>query len=63
MRVKKRFTRDEMHQTINVCHDCHRAIHNLIPDEKELGRDYNTAERILAHEHVARYMTWIRKQK
>ncbi len=24
------------------CKSCHKAIHDLVPDEKKLGRHYNT---------------------
>ena len=35
---KRRYTRAEMQRGIEVCKACHSAIHDLIPDEKELGR-------------------------
>ena len=60
---RKNFSREQMHQTISLCRDCHRAIHRLIPDEKELGRHYNTIEKLVAHSPVASYLTWVRKQK
>ncbi len=60
---KKNFTREEMHTTIAVCCDCHRAIHDLAPDEKELGRHYNTIDKLRAHPQLARFLEWIRKQK
>jgi hypothetical protein len=60
---KKRFARDEMRRTIDVCRDCHRAIHRLIPDEKELGRHFNTLEALRAHEEVSKFVVWIRKQR
>ena len=34
---KKRYTREEMQQGIDVCKSCHAAVHDLIPDEKELA--------------------------
>jgi hypothetical protein len=60
---KKQFAREEMQQTIDVCGDCHHAIHGLIPDEKELGRTFNSLEKIVAHEGIAKYLAWVRKQK
>ncbi len=58
---KKRFTRDEMRRRgLWVCGDCQRAIHDLIPDEKELGRHYSTKETLLAHPEVAKYVAWKR---
>ena len=52
-----------MQKTIRVCPDCHRAIHALIPDEKKLGRDFNTLEKLLAHEKIATYVAWIANKR
>lgn len=52
-----------MRATIGVCRDCHRAIHDLAPDEKELGRHYNTVEALREHPKLSRYLEWARKQK
>lgn len=60
---KKNFTREEMAKGIYVCkYECHREIHNLI-SEKELGRNYNTLEKLKAHINVAKYIRFITKQK
>jgi hypothetical protein len=59
---KKRFTREQMRRGIRVCRDCHKAIHDLIPDEKELGRHYNTLEKLLDHPGVAKYVDWKRNK-
>jgi hypothetical protein len=55
---KKRYTRQQMRQGMNVCKVCHAAIHDLIPDEKELGRSYHTREKLLAHPKIAGYVKW-----
>ena len=60
---KKRFTRLEMQQTIPVCPDCHDAIHRFVPSHKELGRYYNTPEKLLEHDQLNTFVTWVRKQK
>ncbi len=60
---KRRFTRQEMQQGIQVCKSCHLAIHDLIPDEKELGRDYNTMDKLLAHPEIEKYVRWKRRRK
>ncbi len=60
---KKRFSREQMQQTITVCRDCHGTIHRMIPREKTLGRHYNTIELLLQHEQLGRYITWVRKQR
>lgn len=59
---KKRFSREQMHKTIDVCRDCHKAIHKLIPSEKDLGRHYNQVELLLDHEAIRRFVDWVRKQ-
>ncbi|MCA9176386.1 MAG: hypothetical protein KDB14_17990 [Planctomycetales bacterium] len=60
---KKRFTRKEMAVTVSLCKDCHSAIHDLIPSEKELGRNYYTVELLKAHPQMAKFLDWVRKQK
>ena len=57
---KRRYTHGQMQDGIDVCKSCHQAIHDLIPDEKELGRHYNTKEKLLAHPEIGRYVTWKR---
>lgn len=60
---RKNFTRDQMLETVELCRDCHQAIHHFVPSEKELGRYYNTIDRLLSHSGIARFVAWIRKQK
>jgi len=60
---KKRFSRAEMRETADVCRDCHRAIHRLIPSEKELGRSFHTVELLKNHSGLSRFLVWIRKQR
>ena len=60
---KKNFTREQMNETIDVCRDCHRAIHRLEIIEKDLGRHYNTIEKLLAHSEIGKFVAWVRKQK
>ena len=61
---QKRFTKEEMnHRRISVCRKCHKGIHRIIPDEKELARDYNTKEALLADERIRRHVEWVAKQR
>jgi hypothetical protein len=60
---KRRFTREQMQCTISVCRECHRAIHRLIPDEKELGRHFHSAAALRDHPAFSRFLGWIRRQK
>jgi hypothetical protein len=57
---KSRYSKQEMQKGLYLCKTCHRAIHNLIPKEKDLGRHYNTKERLLAHLLMANYVKWKR---
>ena len=58
---KKNFTKEEMNEGIYVCkYECHRELHNLI-SEKDLGRNYNTLEKLLNHENIAKYIKFIKK--
>jgi hypothetical protein len=52
-----------MLRTIDVCRDCHRAIHRLIPEEKDLGRYYHSPETLADHPEMAKYLQWARRQK
>ena len=47
---------------MDLCKACHSAIHDLVPDEKELGRSYNTKEKLLAHPQIAGYVKWKRER-
>jgi 5-methylcytosine-specific restriction endonuclease McrA len=63
-RFRGRFSLGEMRSRgLWVCRLCHGGIHDLIPDEKELGWRHSTRESLLAHEGVRRHVDWVRKQK
>ena len=34
---RKSFTREQMNEGLDVCRDCHAAIHKFIPDHKQLA--------------------------
>ena len=60
---KKNFTMDDMkHRILMTCYDCHSAIHRFIPDEKELGKHYNTKEKLLTHPEIAKFVAWVKRQ-
>lgn len=59
---KQRYTQAEMNVGIMVCKSCHRTIHNFIPLEKDLGRDYNTKEKLENHPEIAKYLAWKKKR-
>jgi len=59
---KKNFTKEDMtSRGINVCRDCHIAIHKFIP-EKELGRIFNTQEKLMENDQVKNFVEWVSKR-
>ncbi|MFK7805809.1 MAG: hypothetical protein AB8G95_29535 [Anaerolineae bacterium] len=46
---------------IDVCRPCHSFIHKKF-SEKELGRELNTLEKLLAQETIKTYVVWAKKQ-
>jgi hypothetical protein len=62
-RFQRRFAKDEMHgRGLWICRLCHSGIHDLI-SEKELADSYHTREALIAHDGVAKHITWVRRQK
>lgn len=63
-RFQRRYTKHEMrNRGLYLCSPCHIGIHDLIPDETELGERYNTKELLIAHGGVARHVAWVARQK
>jgi protein-arginine kinase activator protein McsA len=59
---QKNFTREQMREGLHVCKECHKTLHDLIPSEKEMGKQYNSREKLVAHPKVANYIRWKRKK-
>jgi hypothetical protein len=60
---KKNFTKEQMNQGIDICKDdCHKQIHILI-SEKELGKNYNTVQKLLSHKEVKKYIKWLKDRE
>ena len=57
-RVKRSFSREELHRTVPLCEACHHQIHRTLT-EKELEREYNTVEALLSHPGISRFVRWI----
>ena len=55
---KKNFSRERMQEGVELCRDCHSAIHQAA-DEKELARHYNTLEALRAHPEIGRFVEWV----
>ncbi len=59
---KKRYNLLELNKGINICIDCHTAIHGFIK-EKELGKSFNNINSLLLHPKIKKFAIWIHKQK
>lgn len=59
---EKNFSKEEMRtRKINLCKDCHRAVHDFI-NEKTLGKEFNTKELLLSHPRIEKHVEWISKR-
>ncbi|MFZ9011581.1 MAG: hypothetical protein ACO21J_07980 [Anaerohalosphaeraceae bacterium] len=59
---KKRLTRDQMQQGLDLCKDCHKFLHKQFT-EKQLGRELTTRQEMLKNETIANFIHWVRKKK
>lgn len=46
-----------------VCRPCHSQIHTLIPDHRELGREYSTIDRLVERDDIRKWVHYIRAQR
>lgn len=58
---KKNFTREEVHEQIDVCRPCHDQIHTLF-NEKELEYEFNTIEKLKMDERIQKWIKFIRSK-
>lgn len=58
-RWRRRLTREEMREGVDLCRDCHDAVHRFVP-EKVLAEEYRTLEALRAHAEIARFVEWVR---
>ncbi len=57
---KKNFTKEQMHETVDLCRDCHKQIHKFAT-EKELGRYYYSLEKLMEHDKIRKFVEWLRR--
>jgi hypothetical protein len=63
-RFRARFALVEMRSRgLSICRLCHNGVHDLVPDELELGWTYNTRDLLLGHAGVRKHVNWVRKVK
>ncbi|ETW03872.1 hypothetical protein H310_05217 [Aphanomyces invadans] len=60
--LKRGYTRDFLNRCIRICRSCHSKIHSTI-DNRTLAEDFNTLEKLLAHDSISKYVVYARKQK
>lgn len=60
---KGMFSKEECQtRGINICRPCHSACHKMI-SHKDLAYYYNTLDKLLQHDGIARFVEWNSKQK
>jgi len=59
---KKNFTKQEMNTGILICRKCHNGIHDLY-DEKKLGKELNSFDKIYHDPAIKKHCAWVSKQK
>lgn len=47
---------------INICRTCHNYIHQIY-SQKELGRNYNTLELLMADEKISKFVEYSKRRK
>ena len=48
-------------ETIDVCCNCGDQVHKIFTN-KDMDREYNTLEKLLAHSDVQKWVKWVNKQ-
>ena len=46
---------------VDLCKDCHHTVHEFWT-EKELGKNYNSKEKIIEDPKFSKYLLWVEKQ-
>lgn len=57
---KKNFEKAQLHETVDLCRDCHKNIHRFIT-EKIMGREFNTIEKLRGNEAVLKFVQWLNR--
>lgn len=60
---QKMFNSDERkNRKIDVCHDCHAAIHKFLTN-KELAQEFNSLEKLLENVDIINFVDWVSKSE
>lgn len=46
-----------------LCRPCHSAVHRIVPDNRELGKEYWSVERLMENEAVQRWVGYVGKRQ
>lgn len=60
---KKTFSFEDMQRGVDLCADCHGAVHRFVPNEKTLGREFNTLDALRAHPEIGTFVRWVSTRK
>ncbi|WP_295815450.1 HNH endonuclease [uncultured Deinococcus sp.] len=60
-RGRRRGLKPQELPTVQLCRACHQFLHRTFSNE-ELEREFHTPERLLEHDAVRRFVTWLRTQ-
>ena len=56
------FSKEELNIGVRICRPCHSGIHRTF-DEMTLAKRFDTLEKLLAEDALARHFAWVGKQK
>lgn len=59
---KKHFTKEQLNEGIDICHQCHRVIHESY-GEMELAKNLNTYDALISDPLLANQFQYLSKQK
>jgi hypothetical protein len=57
---KKKYTKEHMSKTVDLCRNCHREIHKFAT-EKELGKYHYTLDKLMEHEKIRKFVEWLKR--
>ena len=58
---KKKYSKEQLNETIDICHQCHNQIHAIF-SEKQCAEQYNSLSKLKNHPEINKFISWISKQ-
>lgn len=59
---KKKFSKDQLNQGVNLCRTCHSGIHTRF-SEITLAKELNTLTALQKNEECIKFFSWVSKQR